>query len=302
MSRHSRPVSRRQFGQLALAGGAAALAWPNALLAADKVRIGVQSYSFRSLPFEDALKAMKEIGLPECELWSGHLEPKATMVTGPDGRQRPPEGFRDEVRAFRLTAPSVRFVEIKNQFKAAGVALQAYNISFNDSFTDLEIEKGFDQAKALGVKLITASSNLKTVPRLVPFVARYGITVAMHNHANVKDPNEFATPESFDKALAQSKHFAINLDIGHFVAAGYDPIDYITKNHRRITNLHLKDRKKDQGDNVPWGQGDTPIKDVLQLLKKNKYDIPANIEYEYKGEDTVAEVRKCFEFVKAALA
>ena len=92
MPRQSRPFSRRQFGQLALAGGAAALAWPDGILAANKVRIGVQSYSFRSLPFEDALRAMKEIGLAECELWSGHLEPKPTMVAGPDGRQRPKGG------------------------------------------------------------------------------------------------------------------------------------------------------------------------------------------------------------------
>ena len=54
--------------------------------------------------------------------------------------------------AWRLTAPSVKFMDIKNQFKAAGVTLQAYNMSFNDSFTDLEIEKGFDQAQALGVE------------------------------------------------------------------------------------------------------------------------------------------------------
>jgi sugar phosphate isomerase/epimerase len=302
MSRQSRPFSRRQFGQLALAGGAAALAWPDAILAANQVRIGVQSYSFRTLPFEDALKAMKDIGLAECELWSGHLEPKPPMVAGPDGRQRPPEGWRDELRTWRLTAPAVRFMEIKKQFEDAGVVLQAYNLSFNDSFTDLEIEKGFDQAKALGVKLITASSNLKTVPRLVPFAEKYKMTVAMHNHSNTKDPNEFATPDSFASALAQSKRFAINLDIGHFVAAGFDPVDYITKHHEHITNLHIKDRKKDQGENVPWGQGDTPIKDVLQLVKKNKYDIPVNIEYEYRGEDPVAEVRKCHEFIKAALA
>jgi hypothetical protein len=38
------------------------------------------------------------------------------------------------------------------------------------------------------------------------------------------------------------------------------------------------------------------------LLKKNKWKIPANIEYEYKGQDAVAEVKKCFEFMKAALA
>ena len=302
MSRQSRPFSRRQFGQIALAGGAAALAWPDAILAASNVRIGVQSYSFRTLSLDDALKAMKEIGLAECELWSGHIEPRPTMVAGPDGRQRPPEGWREELRIWRTTAGSIKFMEIAKQFKDAGVKLQAYNISFNDSFNDLEIEKGFEEAKALGVKLITASSNLKTVPRLVPFAEKYKMTVAMHNHSNTKDPNEFATPESFPTALAMSKRFAINLDIGHFVAAGYDPVDFITKHHDSITNLHIKDRKKDQGENVPWGQGDTPIKDVLQLVKKNKYDIPVNIEYEYRGTDPVAEVKKCHEFIKAALA
>jgi sugar phosphate isomerase/epimerase len=302
MSRQSRPFSRRQFGQIALAGGAAALAWPDAILAASNVRIGVQSYSFRTLSLDDALKAMKEIGLAECELWSGHIEPRPTMVAGPDGRQRPPEGWREELRIWRTTAGSIKFMEIAKQFKDAGVKLQAYNISFNDSFNDLEIEKGFEEAKALGVKLITASSNLKTVPRLVKLAEDFKMTVAMHNHSNTKDPNEFATPESFATALAMSKRFAINLDIGHFVAAGYDPVDFITKHHDSITNLHIKDRKKDQGENVPWGQGDTPIKDVLQLVKKNKYDIPVNIEYEYRGTDPVAEVKKCHEFIKAALA
>jgi hypothetical protein len=41
---------------------------------------------------------------------------------------------------------------------------------------------------------------------------------------------------------------------------------------------------------------------VLQLLKQNRYNIPANIEYEYKGADTVAEVKKCFDYCKKALA
>ena len=50
------------------------------------------------------------------------------------------------------------------------------------------------------------------------------------------------------------------------------------------------------------GQGDAPIKQVLQLLKQNKYAIPADIEYEYRGEGPVAEVRKCFQYIKNALA
>ena len=97
-------------------------------------------------------------------------------------------------------------------------------------------------------------------------------------------------------------HIAINLDIGHFVAAGFDPVKFLEEHHDHIVTLHIKDRKKDQGDNMPFGQGDTPIKEVLQVLKTKRYKIPANIEYEYKGADTVAEVRKCYEFCRQALA
>jgi sugar phosphate isomerase/epimerase len=191
---------------------------------------------------------------------------------------------------------------VRKKFDAAGVKLQAYNYSFNDSFTDEEIDRGFLMAKALGVKVITASSTLKAAKRVAPFAEKHKITVAMHGHSNLTDPNKFAKPESFKAALEMSKYFAVNLDIGHFFAAGYDPVKYIEENHSRITNLHLKDRKKDNGPNTPWGEGDTPIKQVLQLLKQKKYDIPANIEYEYRGADAVAEVRKCFQYIKDALA
>ncbi len=53
---------------------------------------------------------------------------------------------------------------------------------------------------------------------------------------------------------------------------------------------------------MPFGEGDTPIKEVLQLLKRKKYPIPANIEYEYDGGDTVAEMRKCYDYCRRALA
>jgi len=103
-----------------------------------------------------------------------------------------------------------------------------------------------------------------------------------------------------------SKYIAINLDIGHFTAANFDAVDFLKQHHDRIVTLHVKDRKKNQGDNLPLGQGDTPIKEVLQTLKKNRYKIPANIEYEYGGKgkqfDTLAEVKKCFEYCKNALA
>jgi sugar phosphate isomerase/epimerase len=102
--------------------------------------------------------------------------------------------------------------------------------------------------------------------------------------------------------MSASKYHGINLDVGHFTAANFDSVAYIEKNHGRITNIHLKDRKKDQGAIVPWGTGDAPLKAVLQLMKKNRYGFPANIEYEYPGGDPVSEVQKCYDFCREALA
>ncbi len=138
---------------------------------------------------------------------------------------------------------------------------------------------------------------------MAPFADKHKMMWGAHGHDNTTDPDEFSTPESFATAMSYGKYMGVNLDIGHFFAANYDPVAYIKEHHARITNLHLKDRKKDHGPNVPWGQGDTPIKEVLLLLKKEKYPLPANIEYEYKGTDgTVIEVSKCVEFCKKALS
>jgi sugar phosphate isomerase/epimerase len=138
---------------------------------------------------------------------------------------------------------------------------------------------------------------------VAPFAEKHRMVVAMHNHSNLDDPNEFATPESFAKAMQMSKQFKVNLDIGHFTAANFDALAYLKQHHAAVTNLHLKDRKKNQGDNVPWGTGDAPIKEVLQLLKKERWPIRAYVEYEYKGPGTpVEESRKCLEYAKQALA
>jgi hypothetical protein len=126
------------------------------------------------------------------------------------------------------------------------------------------------------------SSMVSMAPRIDRYASRAKIYVGMHNHSSM-NPDEFASPESFDRAMnGASQYIGINLDIGHFVAAGFDPLELIEKRHDKIFSLHLKDRKKTQGPNVPFGQGDTPIRTVLQLLKRKGYRIPANIEYEYK--------------------
>lgn len=210
---------------------------------------------------------------------------------------------REDLRKWRLEVPLDHFRNVRKKFDSAGINVHVYNLSFNDSFTDDEIDRGFQLANALGVNIISASTTLPVAKRVAPFAEKHKICLTVHNHANLKDWNEFATPASLKAAVALSKYIKINLDIGHFTAANFDAVSFIRENHGQITNLHLKDRKKNGGENVEWGQGDTPIKAVLQLLKTDKYAIPAYIEYEYPGrDDCIAEVKKCFSFAKRALA
>jgi sugar phosphate isomerase/epimerase len=157
-------------------------------------------------------------------------------------------------------------------------------------------------AKALGVKYLTASSTVTAAARIDPHAKKNKIYVGMHNHSNIK-PNEYARPEDFEEAMrGKSEYIAVNLDIGHFTAADYDAVDYLEKNAKRIVTLHIKDRKKNQGANLPFGEGDTPIKQVLQVLKNRKLRIPAMIEYEYKGQDTLTEMKRCADYCRKALA
>ena len=103
-------------------------------------------------------------------------------------------------------------------------------------------------------------------------------------------------------AQGNGKSIAVNLDIGHYSAANHDPVAYLRDHHEQVITLHLKDRKRDQGENMVWGEGDTDIVSVLAMLRDRRWDIPANIEYEYRGGDTIEEMRRCFEFCKRALA
>ena len=309
-------ITRREFGKLTVAG----LAFPRVVAAADPtvngVRLGAQTYCFRDLPraassgdavdvVDVVIRAMRECGIGECELFAPQVEPQSTAGRGQRGSPPSPEAAaaRERLRKWRLETPLDHFRSVKKKFDAAGIAIYAYNYSPNASFSDDEIDRGFEMAKALGADIITSSTTLDVAKRIVPFAEKHRMIVAMHGHSNVKDPNEFATPESFAAAMRMSKYFKVNLDIGHFTAANFDAVAYIREQHANITNLHLKDRKKNQGDNVPWGQGDTPIREVLQLLKKERWPIRAYVEYEYKGAGTpVEEVKNCLAYAKQALA
>jgi sugar phosphate isomerase/epimerase len=291
--------TRREFTRLTLAGLALPFAARPAGADIAGVRVGVQTYSFRDLPRPDGgdavdvvITAIRACGLADCELWAPQVEPRV-----------PRQGGRDQLRGWRLDTSLDHFRAIGARFTAAGVAIHAYNYSFTADMTDAEIDRGFEMTKALGADYITASTTIPVARRVAPFAEKHRMIVAMHNHSNTSDPNEFASPESFAAAMKLSNYFKVNLDIGHFTAANLDAVAYLREHHADITNLHIKDRRRNQGDNTPWGEGDTPIAAVLQLLKKERWPIVADVEYEHRGTGSpVEEVTRCLQFLTRALA
>jgi sugar phosphate isomerase/epimerase len=276
------------------------------------VKIGAISYSFRGIPrppegdyIDTIVRAYQDCGIGYCELFNPMVEP----INLPGGGRAPlnnPElkKMREELRNWRVSAPRARFEEVRGKFKKGGVDVFAYVMTFTEDFTDAEIDSIFRQAQALGVKLIgTNQTTVGMGPKLVPYCDRYKIDLGFHCHAMVADPNEVASVASYEKLFAMSSRFKANLDIGHFTAGNNDAIAFIEKYHDRITHLHLKDRKRNEGPNMPWGEGETPVKQALQLLKQKKYPIYAVIEYEYPGKGTpVEEVKKCMDYIRQALA
>jgi sugar phosphate isomerase/epimerase len=192
-----------------------------------------------------------------------------------------------------MKAPLEGFRGVGKKFEDAGLRFFSYNLSFRDDFTDEEIDRGFQMTLALGTRIITASSPLSVFPRLAPFAERYGVRVALHNHTG--------GPEDFSKVMSMSEQFWVNLDAGHFFASGFDPLAYIRESHARITNIHLKDRMRNNGPEMELGRGETPLREILQLLKKARYGFPAHIEYVGPAGPRL-ELARCLEFCRSALA
>lgn len=340
--------NRREFIQksaLGLAGLVTAPAWlqgaPALIKSLNKpdsiingVQIGCITYSFRSMPDQSAeatLKYVVDSGISSIELMGDPAESFAGMpaptfnrmrVFQLGGKQRRGESLTEDetkelsdlqaqsaayaksVAEWRANADMKKFEQVRKMYKDAGVTIYAFKPSaFGRNNSDLEVAYGMKAAKALGASHVTLEhpSDDEQTMRLGKLGEQNGMAVGYHGH-------EQETFTFWDTAIAQSPKNGLNLDAGHYIAAGHtDLIPLIEKHHTRILSMHTKDRRTPANGkgNVAWGTGDTPIGEILTLMKKNKYKFPATIELEYQvpdSSDAVKEVQKCLEFCRKALA
>ena len=272
------------------------------------VTIGANSGSLGQLALSDAIRAFATIGFGMAELHPRHIEP-SFGATGFRRRGGPPptpeqieaaKAAREKLRNWRLTVPLETFESAGKDFKAAGLFLYSYNMNFDDEFTDEEIDRSFLMTRALGCNVMTAVGSKQLLRRLGPFAENHKLWVAIHN-----EPATIPTLADFDEVLSgMGPYMKMCLDTGHFVASNSDPVSALDSHHDKVIDLHIKDRRKDNGPNLPFGQGDTPIARILSMDRDRKYHMPAQIEWEVPAdtnEKRIDAVRQCFEYCKTEL-
>lgn len=317
--------SRREMGKLALAGlpGAALLSRSASLFGQSKpnslingVQLGTITYSYRSMPDqsgEATLRYIVDSGISAIELMNGPAEqfagaPASGRRGGGRGQPLTPEqqaeqrAAAERLKQWRLSVSMDRYKALRTLYNDAGVSIYAFKL-LDPAMSDEEFEYVFNVSEALGCTHTTLElpTDVAQLKRIGAFAERRKIYAAYHTHLQ-------ANMTAFDQAFAVSKANMANVDLGHWVAGtGESPIPFLEKFHDRISSFHLKDRQTpaNGAGNLPWGTGDTPLKEILQTVKRNGWTMPATIELEYEvpqGSDAVKEVSKCLQFCKDALA
>lgn len=266
------------------------------------VKIGCSTYTFSPAAIDQAIEGIVEAGFASGELHPRQIEPDFEMrPVFPAGPGKPDlsaeHGFaRAALRQWRLGVPMEHFARAGQRFRDAGVKLIAYNVNFGEDFSDAELDRSFEMTRALGADLITAVGPTRTLRRLDPFARSRKMRVAFHNEEQI--PSIYA----FEQAVeGMSDYIGFNLDIGHFTSTGGNSMAMLKKHGGRIWDIHLKDQKKNLGPVVAFGEGDSPIAEVLRWVRDTRFAAPVNIEQEAAGWDREAIAKQALEYCRKVL-
>jgi sugar phosphate isomerase/epimerase len=284
------------------------------------VQIGAITYSWRSMPSstEDIIKYCKEADITDIELMGGVVEAYAGGPVDP----RFPGNFQemteeqrqefDEKREeynrlaseWRKSTPTAdKYRELRKMFDDAGIHIHIVKFAPAD-WSNEEIDYAFESAKILGAKGVSNELGHEACERLGKFAEKHNMVAVFHNHGQPGDLDF-----NFEEYLAYSPNIMLNFDAGHYSGAtGKNPCEIIEKLHDRIFSIHLKDKTAKNADppdtNMPWGEGDTPLGEILNLIQDNQWDIYCDVELEYpipEGSDAAKETAKCVAYARSLL-
>lgn len=280
------------------------------------IEVGVGSVELRAQPVEHFLGSPTIRAAAEAAAARDRARAAGQVVPTPEqmaqggraGRTQTPEQVeaarkqQAEVRAWRLSAPSSRLKQLRQMYEKAGVMIDVLKVDDVYTVSNEELDYFFQMARDLGARAVSSELPVtrSDTARIGAFADKHKVFMAYHHHAQ-------ATAALYEQIFSEARYNGANIDIGHWTATlNESPLPFIEKHADRIPHIHVKDRQfgKNGGENRPFGQGDTPVRPVLQAIRGNKWNIRPIIEFEYRvpeGSTRVAEIKKCLEYCRESL-
>ena len=248
--------------------------------------IGCQAYTFNRFTAFEAIEKTAQAGGKVIEFFPGQKLSKD-----------------DPGLSVDHNSPKVDDVVAKLQAKLKQHGLIAVNYGVVGIPADeAGARKVFEFAKKLGLRAVTTESTdaINTIEKLVK---EYDICVGYHNHpGDMKNPDYKVWSPLYIAGLVEGRDRRIGsaADVGHWVRSGIKPVEALKILKGRIISSHLKDKlEKGESHDVPYGTGVADIKACLDELKKQGFAGNISIEYEYNWDNSVPDVTKCIDFVRA---
>ena len=324
------PISRRKFlGTTAAAAAGISIVPVNYSFTAGKqrkkpnskvngIQLGLTTYSYRQIShnLEEVLEYVLKAGVNALEmrlvLEEGLGIPSAPARPGRNAQlsdkekaeqKKAADAAREAQRQWRLNLPMQKYSDVRKMYNDAGVDIHIAKFA-PSGWSDEEIDYAYKAANILGAYGITDEASVEACKRLGKFAEKHNSLAIYHTHGQFGEPGF-----DIDTMLGYSKANRLNLDVGHYWGTtGKHPNEMIEKYHDVIPMIHMKDKTGPNDPNpntsVPFGEGSTPIADMLLLLKKKQWPIDVFLELEYKipdDSDPVKEVIKCMDYMRNIL-
>ena len=216
------------------------------------ISLGIATYTFRNFSRAYTIKAIKDMGIVDCNVKDMHLPMNDT-----------PEQLRAGVK---------RFTDAGLKIVAGG------NVSMQK---EEQLRPAFEYAKACGFPVIVCIPTPETIGKVESLVKEFNIPVAIHNHG--PEEKNFQSPYDVLKVINNmDPRVGLCIDVGHTMRTGVDVVKAIADAGPRLLNMHVKDLRSPTAreSQCEAGKGIMPFPAIFKQLLAMKYTGSVDLEYE----------------------
>jgi sugar phosphate isomerase/epimerase len=242
--------------------------------AEDLFKVSMAGYSFAKFDLEQSLKMLQRIDVHYLCIKDFHLSLNSN--------EEQIAGFHAKLKEANVTGYGVGPIYMN---------------------TEAEIDRAFEYAKKVGVKLIVGVPVHNLLPYVDKKVKEYDMQYAIHLHGPDM-PNKYPDADDvWNNVKDLDPRVGMCLDVGHDTRNGKDPVADLKKYHTRVFDIHIKDvtAASKAGRTCEMGRGVIDIPAFVRMLRKVKYSGACSLEFEKDMTDPLAGLAESIGYFKGVI-